>query len=318
MFQIEKQPLGKITQYHLKNGVTGEFISILPSFGGVINQICLAKNGQLHELLDGCSTYEELISEGRNKYKGSKLFPFPNRIKDGQYIFENKVYNFPINFPNEKNAIHGSVLENKFDIVAQVASEFETSLSIACTSSGKEEGYPFKTTIVIKYSLDKDGFSCSTTIENKENKKIPVGDGWHPYFKTGSKIDTCFLTLPVACSYKVDSRMIPTGEFSEELVYSKSTRIGTTQFDTGYKLAKSANKRMITKLEDPTLDLSLNIWQDGGEGNYNYLQVYIPPDRQSIALEPMTCLADAFNNKEGLIVLLPSEKRNFSFGLKLE
>jgi aldose 1-epimerase len=51
---------------------------------------------------------------------------------------------------------------------------------------------------------------------------------------------------------------------------------------------------------------------------YNFLQVYTPPHRNTIAIEPMTCLADAFNNKKGLIILKPSETASFSFGVKLE
>ena len=42
---------------------------------------------------------------------------------------------------------------------------------------------------------------------------------------------------------------------------------------------------------------------------------YIPPDRSSIALEPMTCKANAFNNGDGLITLAPGESFEGSFGV---
>jgi aldose 1-epimerase len=318
MFQIEEKPFGKYSQYYLKNISSGEYVSVVPSSGATINQVALAKENKVYELLDDCKTYEEFITEGKSKFKGSKLFPFPNRITDGQYSFEKKVYNFPINFPHEKNSIHGILLDSDFQIVEQLTSDSEASLTIRYNTKGNEEGYPFKVVININYQLTEKGFSCTTTLENADEQNIPVGDGWHPYFKTGSKIDNCFLSMPVEYSYEVDRRMIPTGKVAEELTFVKSTRIADTQFDTAYKLLQSEDNFLTTVLVDPDQDLILKIWQETGNNKYNYLQIYIPPDRQSIAIEPMTCLIDAFNNKEGLIILKPCEKRSFSFGLMLE
>jgi aldose 1-epimerase len=40
---------------------------------------------------------------------------------------------------------------------------------------------------------------------------------------------------------------------------------------------------------------------------FPYFQVFTPPHRESIALEPMTCNVDAFNNKNGLVTLASNE-----------
>ena len=37
----------------------------------------------------------------------------------------------------------------------------------------------------------------------------------------------------------------------------------------------------------------------------------------TIALEPMSCAADAFNNREGLITLAPGEKFSARYGVKI-
>jgi len=55
-----------------------------------------------------------------------------------------------------------------------------------------------------------------------------------------------------------------------------------------------------------------------GYREYNYLQVFIPPDRMSIAIEPMTCNANAFNNKDGLITLSPGEVLTTVCGIELK
>ncbi len=61
--------------------------------------------------------------------------------------------------------------------------------------------------------------------------------------------------------------------------------------------------------------LTINIWQQTGKWKYNYLQVFIPPSKKSIAVEPMTCAADAFNNKMGLIILNPKKSFSTSCGV---
>lgn len=317
MFSIQEIPFGPITEYRLYAD-SGEYVSVLPGFGAALNQVVLRKQDKLHELLDGCDSYDQLMSEGKTKFKGTKLFPFPNRIADGRYEFENNTYQFPINFPNEQNAIHGILMETVFTETARDVSTLKASLTIQYTTSGTEAGYPFKIEIKVSYTLDEAGFTCETSVQNKSAVTIPVGDGWHPYFKTGSLMDDCLLTLPVEKSYEVDSRMIPTGKTKEEVVFTTPKKIGLYRFDTGYKLAKSVTKRAFTIVEDPANQLKMKVWQEAGEGLYNYVQIYIPPDRKSIAIEPMTCLANAFNNKEGLLILSPGESRNFSFGLMLE
>jgi aldose 1-epimerase len=40
---------------------------------------------------------------------------------------------------------------------------------------------------------------------------------------------------------------------------------------------------------------------------FKYLQVYIPPNRNCIAIEPMTCPANAFNSEKDLIILEPQQ-----------
>ena len=39
-----------------------------------------------------------------------------------------------------------------------------------------------------------------------------------------------------------------------------------------------------------------------------FFQVFTPPHGESIALEPMSCNVDAFNNGEGLVALEPGKE----------
>ncbi|MGB0929923.1 MAG: hypothetical protein ACPGVB_04055, partial [Chitinophagales bacterium] len=50
---------------------------------------------------------------------------------------------------------------------------------------------------------------------------------------------------------------------------------------------------------------------------FPYFQIYIPPHRKSIAIEPMNCNIDAFNNGEGLTLLKVGQTWKGSFGVAL-
>jgi aldose 1-epimerase len=46
--------------------------------------------------------------------------------------------------------------------------------------------------------------------------------------------------------------------------------------------------------------------------SYPYLQVYIPKDRKSIAIENLSATPDAFNNGMGLIIAEPATLYSFT------
>ena len=74
--------------------------------------------------------------------------------------------------------------------------------------------------------------------------------------------------------------------------------------DTGFYIVDQHQRAEIRLRQK---NKQLLYWQETGEGKFNFLQVFIPPARNSIALEPMTCNIDAFNNKDGLQILRPGQ-----------
>lgn len=142
-------------------------------------------------------------------------------------------------------------------------------------------------------------------------------NGWHPYFKTNSKVDNLMLKIPAKYQIEVDPRMIPTGVKLPADSFTQLKKIGDAELDTGF-IIEAQKGVATTEIYDPGYDLHVKVWQETGTWKYNYLQIYIPPSRESIAIEPMTCSIDAFNNKEGLIVLAPGQSVKASCGVKLE
>jgi len=318
MFEIKLERLGRFTQIKILNSTTGEFLSFLPEIGGAINGLTLQKNGKLISLLYTSLKKATLLSDREKQFKGSKLFPFPNRVCDGIYIWHGKTYRLPINFPSEGHTIHGLVLTAKFKIMDKKISSDSAMVKIEYDYDGSYPGYPFKFKLYLTYTLTKSaGVIFKTVAENTDKTEIPVGDGWHPYFQTGSKVDELEIEIPSDQIIEVNQRMIPTGKIIHSDEYSRKVHIQNHHFDVCYKVTESYKGKAYTEISDPARKITLTVWQETGKNKYNYLQIHTPLDRRSIAIEPITCIPDAFNNKMGLVILKPNDTITLEFGIKV-
>lgn len=313
MFKIRTDHLGSLLRFVLANPETGEYVSIIPGFGGNVNRIVLRKKNKNYAILDGARTDLELLKNAW--FKGAKLIPFPNRIRNGQYSFAGKPYQLPINFG--RHAIHGFVYDKVLKVTDETINDNQASLELEYVYDAAIKGYPFSFRATLTYSLMRDkGFQYKTEITNLGSISLPASDGWHPYFKTKGKVDRLHIKIPAESRIEVDAQMIPTGKLIHEN-YTGLFQIGNKEFDTGFVLKKVGGKAT-TELYNPDSDLKICLWQEIGKWKYNYLQVFIPPSRTSIAIEPMTCTADAFNNRIGIIILEPQQSFSATCGVHLE
>jgi aldose 1-epimerase len=194
----------------------------------------------------------------------------------------------------------------------------EVAVTLEYKYNGKIEGYPFPCRVRMTYKLNEKGFSCKTKIKNIGAEIMPLGDGWHPYFKLDTAtIDDLLLKLPFCEEISVDDRKLPTNETAIHQIFTEFTPIGTTPLDNGYRLL-SLKEKATTCLQHPTDAYQLQLIQDTGKHKYNYLQVYTPTDRKTIAIEPMSCATNAFNNGFGLISLKPDSTYKATYKIRLK
>jgi aldose 1-epimerase len=303
-------------QLEIINVKTQEYITIIPDCGGLVNELVLSKSNKLYSIIDGYISADDLAEF--KMHKSSKLIPFPNRIKDGKYQFAGKNYQLSINHPAENHAIHGFVYDKKFKVIKTVITKNEASINLEYIYNGDIESYPFKFLTEIIYTLTADdGFNCQTVVQNLGDTSMPFGDGWHPYFKFDKKVDELILKIPSNHKTEIDDKMIPIGNIIKFDKFSELTKIQNTEFDTGFRI-ENQDAIAETEILDQESNVKIIIFQETGEKKYNFLQVYIPPLRESIAIEPMTCNIDAFNNEDGLIILEPGEVFEANYGVRLE
>jgi aldose 1-epimerase len=316
-FQVIEEKFGAYSSMKLADIQTGEYAAILPYLGGTINGMALNHNGELIEIMDGYLSDVDVTKNLNTSFKGSNLFPFPNRILGGKYEFGGIGYQLAVNFKNENNAIHGLIFDQAFEIIDYQSGDQFCSLNIKYVPNEKLSGYPFNYSLEVEYRFEKQSkFSCTSKVTNLSEYEIPVGTGWHPYFKAGSeKVDDLWLQFPARSVLEVDHRMIPTGKSEEYSNFNSSKKIAGTKLDHCFVLKTNSGIAEIL-IENRQKGFAYTIWQEFGDKKYNYLQIYTPPARKSIAIEPMTCIPNAFNNKTGLILLLPGESTEVAWGVQ--
>ncbi len=307
MFTKTKSYIDDLEVLTYKNIHSDNAFSIVPGFGALITHVKLGGEDILDE-----PEHAELAQNPA--FKTSLLAPFANRVDHGTYSFEKKTYHLPINEKARDNAIHGFVYKQKFELIKETITTDHVSIELKSNYTGDQPGYPFpfETYFIVELN-EEDGLSCTLRFVNTGNTDMPLVAGWHPYYSLNADADQILMKLPQGDIIEVDDRMIPTGNLNKHNAFDQLTTVGDKIFDNIFKL-KSSHKRARIILKNPKSGITLEIWQE--PELFKYWVIYTPPGRKTIAVEPMTGNIDAFNNKEGLIVIKSGAKVSGKFGVK--
>lgn len=309
MFQHKITPFGTFEKHTLFNAATGDSLEIVPNYGSCL--LSLTFSGK--EVLDGYDTPEALIA---NKWsKNVILLPFPNRLRDGKYTHLGKTYSFPINNASTGNAIHGFGKDAPMQVDWVNLTQRAATITSVWHYDGSNPSYPFPFSFKTRFALAHNSLEVCFTFENEDYQPIPVGLGWHPYFRIAERADEVSLKMPEVKKIEIDESMLPTGEETPFDAFQTLTKIGETSLDNGFYIV---NQDEYAKTVISSELGKLTFWQETGEQQWNFLQVFTPPHRESIAIEPMTCNIDAFNNGDGITLLAPRKNIMCMFGVKFE
>ncbi len=274
---------------------------------------CCLLGLRLHDV-DLLSGYPDGKALDMNRWaRGNFLFPFPNRLRDGQLPWQGEILQFPINDPITGNALHGLLMKASYLLEERQDFGSRALLRYVLQSDRDLEAYPFAFRIQQEFQLDvNDGFQLTTTATNLDTDPIPVAWGWHPYFQLGGSCDAWQLKLPACQWVGVNERMLPTGKLYDYDHFETLRSIGPEVLDNCLQLIHPADPAEVV-LKGPAGTLSFG--QQTGPGKYNFLQVFTHPDRKSLSLEPMTCAVDGLRTGLGQIVLQPGQAAQARFSL---
>ena len=293
---------------------TGIQVRILPEVGALLHEFSIPLGNRRIQVINNYQNLADLKKNHLSYYKSAKLSPFVCRISEGKYKFEDINYEFRNKF-NDGSAIHGILADKPFSVLEKFVGEESASILLEYHYKEEDPAFPFEYRINIRYTLKRSGrLNLETTVENLSPVRIPMADGWHPYFSLEGKVNEWLLSFRSRKKLAFDEKLIPIGHFIESVKYYSPTPIGDDFFDNCFLLEQDWGTAAVT-LENPANGLRLSLFPDR---QYPFLQIYTPDDRMSIAIENLSSAPDSFNNHIGLLVLEPGRSQSFNVLYQLE
>ncbi|HEY0199549.1 MAG TPA: aldose epimerase [Rhodanobacter sp.] len=285
--------------------------------------------GQMHDLADGYRDAAEIASRPGSRF--AIMVPFAGRIADARYTFDGQAQDLQPGVTGDQRASrHGFVRGTDFDIAALAADENGASVTLTTSSIRPQPGYPHAIDLAVIFNLDAGGLTLETRMRNVGDSAAPCFFGWHPYFRLAdSTVDGWRLQIPAQTLIRTDANLIalpgaaayvplddaPAFDFREPRL------IGDSILDQEYTdLEADADGRIRTYLRNPGNGLGIAVWQEHGVMHAFTADTVSRDVRRAIALEPMECMANAFDRPDcaDAIRLLPGAERRFICGVEIE
>jgi aldose 1-epimerase len=169
--------------------------------------------------------------------------------------------------------------------------------------------FPFRHRVEIAATLGPDSLTVQTTLIAGPDGPVPVSFGFHPYFGFADLPRVQWrLKLPAMRKLILDRRGIPTGD--EESFSGLDEELGELDFDDGFALTTEQASFSIARAGQ-------RITVEFLEG-YPYAQVYMPKDKDYIAIEPMTAPTSALTSGRGLRMVQPGEQFRAVFRIRID
>lgn len=149
------------------------------------------------------------------------LFP-PNRIEDGRYCFEGRVYQYPITIAKENNYHHGILKSQPFVVSKAEEDDERVKIEARYYSNPANDAiyrhFPHTFKCKIVYTLSAQGLEIEVALFNKSEENMPVGVGFHTPLNipfAGGEGKDYLMRVAVDKQCELSSRNLPTGNLIE-------------------------------------------------------------------------------------------------------
>lgn len=275
----------------VKSADQSAYFEIIPSIGGMLSQ--LNWSGDVMKI-----PFANKFPLATNPYHPSALLsPWVNRVRNGNYSFEGRNYQLPINEENLGNAIHGLLARKPFSY------QLEGSKAIVrFVYQAEEKAYPFPFETSLTYEFDENNvFHMQFEAINTGVGNMPFACGWHPYFQLpDGELADWTIRFDSISKFHSDSQMIPLRE--EPFDASRGVSLGEETLDNVFRLHPMENHQTVFDSGKSKITM------EQSSIDFPFLVVFAPEHENCLAIEPMTANTDAFNTGDGLRILTPGEK----------
>jgi len=271
------------------------------------------------------------------------LLPYANRIRgtlsqDGKTIttsIAGKTVALPANWHGknpgaEVLAMHGLILSAKFTDVHEKNGPKESSVSGMLHGGDFGGHWLSKTDVSVKTVLKDDALEINVTAKNVGKELLPIGIAFHPWFLFPSGMrQQAKLYVPADQRALVNNYddVVPTGKIEsvkgtpDDFTTPGGTALGSLFMDDNFlNIQHDKDGSAAVEIIDPAAGYGLRIVSLSPE--VKAFQVYAPPDRNIIVVEPQINLADPYNpiwgkTDTGMVLLDPGHSVSWRVRLEL-
>jgi galactose mutarotase-like enzyme len=235
------------------------------------------------------------------------LAPTPGGVGPNQSgVFQYKGQSYRI------AARHGFLRQRAWNVAESSPDALSCQLDVDPSSAGPG-GFPFALKVRYDVQLLPNGLRLRIRFENVGDQTQPVDIGWHPYIYRGG---ACRVQIPAAERWELDreDEPTPTGTIltlgvSDDFRAARTIPVGEHWDETFTTLPESPALSCWTEESAPVLTKSggtamarvrraVTFRTRAGESGLlplRHLQLYTPPSRGAICIEPLSAPPDAIN-----------------------
>jgi galactose mutarotase-like enzyme len=268
-------------------------------------------------------------------FGGAFLIPFANRIRGRpgpnrtiETEIAGRTVRLPANWGGkapgaERYAMHGLILRRTVDVMSREDDRVRGRLD-----AGDFEGHWLSSTqLDFDLQLRPDRFSVAITATNVGRERMPIGIGWHPYFNLPSGDRTqAVLHIPA-------ERRLVVGDYDAVLPTGEIAPVVGTDYDFAVAGGRALDRRYlddcfvdlhggdpVATIRDPAGGMTLKLT---AQAPVAAVQVYAPPDKPFVTVEPQFNWADPFGAEwpegtdTGMAWLNPGEHTQYAVDVTL-
>jgi aldose 1-epimerase len=284
----------------LKDPRSGSTARIAPALGFNCFQFRARVGDEELDVIDAAPAF----ADGNERPSGHGipiLFPFPNRISEGRFTWNDRAYEIPSSnaaYDHTGNAIHGFCLDRPWRVTSRGDDFAVGTFRLSTDAPDRLAYWPADFEIEVRYQVRGPSLRSDIRISNPGNKPLPWGFGTHPYFKlplgSKSRPAQCLVQAPTSEEWELVD-CLPTGRrlpVSEDKDLREGAYFDLLHLDdvlTG--LPPEAMSVECAVIDEPA---GLQVAQRC-DRIFREIVVYTPPNRPAVCLEPYTCVTDAIN-----------------------
>lgn len=240
------------------------------------------------------------------------LFP-PNRIEDGQFSFEGRRCQLPVNEKAMNNHLHGLAVNKPWEMIA--SDDRSAELQFVFTPENPEyAGFPFAFSLKRKVELTGQGLRDSMMVTNHGEWNMPLGLGYHSTFPAPLKMRMSADDHQI----EIGERYLPTGHLTEWQDFDPRSWFDPRGRNIGFHAkAKCFEREHGVFFHGAELLYASGLLRYATDEKFAFWYTWNRRgDADFVSVEPVSWMANALNQEEslpaGVRILAPGEEIVFS------